>query len=497
MSFFTPKNNYWSSEWLFVLAAVGSAAGLGNVWRFPYLAYENGGAVFFVAYLVCLALIGFPILISELGIGQSTGKSAPEAMASVTKNNIFRFIGWMGVLSGAVVVSYYTVVMAWSANYLKFAPTLAWGEDTKNFFFNDFLQLSDGVETIGGFVPALVIATALIYVVLYFTLWKGVDSISIVAKFITPLPFILVTILAINALSLDGSIEGLRFIFVPEWSKLGDLSIWIAAASQVFFTLTLGFGTMFAYGALLKKDVDLVKTTAAVIIGDTFMSIIASTAIFGTLGYMASNQGVELTEVVASGVGLAFIVFPAALNLLPLAPDVFASFFFFSLFALALTSNLSLMQAVIGAIQDRWPCWRRHVTVAVIAILFFVASLFYTRANGLYLLDIVDHFVVNYALVAVGLLEMLAIGWWYNADKLRNALNEQAKIKLGNIFPWTLKIIVPLTLTYLIYNAASADLSANYESYPTESLLAYGVGTLVLIVLGGIALAKLVKECRL
>ena len=465
----------WPGHWTFVLAAVGSAAGLGNVWRFPYLAYEHGGAAFFIAYILCLVLVGFPLLLMENTMGQKTKKAAGEAMAAAHKSGVFRSIGFWGVLAASVVMGYYAVVMSWSVNFLVAAPSLAWAGDAKVFFFENILHLSDNISEKGEFLPHLLLGLLAVWTAIFLSLSRGMKSIATVVTYITPLPFFFLGILAINGLFLENAAEGLSFFFLPVFEKLLSFDLWIAAISQVFFTLTLGFGVMFAYGALLKKKTDIIAAVKAVIIGDTLVSFISGIAIFSTLGYMAGQQGVPVSEVVAGGPGLAFVVFPSALSILPFGNSLFAILFFLTLLTLAITSAISLVQAIISMISDY--CSVKNHTLVVFLVCAFLAasSLLYARSNGLYILDIVDHYIVNYGLVAVGLAEVIVLGWVFGSQKIQKYANRHAKKPLGNWYNFSVRYFVPFVLAAVLGNSITNDLSRPYEGYASEALFSYGV----------------------
>lgn len=482
----------WPSWKIFVLAAVGSAAGLGNIWRFPYMAYEYGGATFFVAYLVCLALIGFPILLMESAVGQETGKAAPEALAKADKRGTFRFLGFWAVLAAAGVMSYYSVITSWSINYLISAPTLAWGADTKKFFLETILNTSEGIEIWGD--PVLHVATGLllVWIFVYFILFRGMQSISRSVLFLTPLPLFCLGILAINGVFLENAGEGLSYFFVPKWEQLLNIHLWVASAAQVFFTLTLGFGVMFAYGALFQKKADLVKSAFFVVLGDTLIAFVAGIAIFSTLGYMAGKEGVPLTEVFDGGPGLAFVVFPKALNLLPIgAGNILAILFFLAILSLALTSAISLVQSVVSVAADYFPRIDYSTLVLVVCAFLFCFSLPFTFQNGQYLLDVVDHFIVQYGIVAVGFTEVLVLAWGYGAENIRSFVNTHAEYPLGRWFSFLLCFFIPIVLGSLVVQSALKDIGINYKNYSPDALFSYGIipsfSILFLAILLGIA----------
>ncbi len=486
----------WPGSWVFVLAAIGSAAGLGNVWRFPYLAFEHGGAAFFIAYIVCLAIIGFPLLLLENAMGQKTGHAAPEAMGKGDKSGFLRFIGFWGVLAAALVMSYYSVVMSWSVNYLASSPGLRFAGDASDYFFNTVLRISEGPLDFGSVVPHIFVGLLVVWLFIYFALFQGMRSITKVVTFITPLPFIFLVTMAINGAFLSNSSAGLEFFLVPDWTKLLTAQIWSAAASQVFFTLTLGFGVMFAYGALLNKKVNLVKSAAFVVIGDTLVAFCAGLAIFSTLGYMAGVKEVAVADVVAGGPGLAFVVFPEALSLLPAGGSIFASLFFITLLALALTSAISLVQAVVSVIMDYFSNWNYSIVVlGVCAVLFFMATPF-SLQSGLYLLDIVDHFILNYGLMLVGLFEAVAIGWIFGAKRLREYINKTSKTNLKGWFDIAIMVVIPLVLALLTIQSLSADLLNPYEGYDEKALFIFGLFPVIMVLLLSFALGLVAKHAK-
>ncbi|ALB22392.1 Na+-dependent transporters of the SNF family protein [Piscirickettsia salmonis] len=487
----------FSSPWIFILAAIGSAAGLGNVWRFPYLAYENGGASFFIAYLICLMIIGLPFLLLENGMGQTTAKAAPEAMGTVSRKYNFRCIGWMGVLVSMFILSYYIIIAGWVTNYAVHSPTMPWQTDSGQYFYQHFLGLTDNINQTGKFNVLTLIFVVLLYVALYFVMRRGTQGISAVALFITPIPFILLTLLAFNSLFLSGSGTGLKFFFLPDWSKLFTLKIWAAAAGQVFFTLSLGAGMMFAYGSLLDKKVNLKRAVLSIIAGDTLCSIIGGTAIFGVLGHMATTQGVPVTEVVKGGIGLAFIAYPKALSLLPVLPEVFSLAFFLALLTLAFTSMASLVEAAVAPIVQAKPSLTRAKVLLIYFTITLCFGLLFMRGNGLYMLDIIDHFTSGYMMMFVGMLEAIIIGWLYPISQLRTHLETNSSSKISPAFDWLIKLVIPPILACLLFSQLHTDLVHRYGDYPLEYLVFYGIGVMTFVIIMSIVLSRSLSHDKL
>lgn len=485
----------FSSQWAFILAAVGSAAGLGNVWRFPYLAYENGGGSFFIAYIVCLLIVGLPFLILECGMGQITGRSAPGAMARATRHGTFRFVGWVAILASFVILSYYVVIGSWTLNYAFHSLSMPWTKNANSYFFDDFLNISKGIHMPGEIIPAILMGTAAIYLLVFIAIRNGTSGIEKIAFYVTPIPFVLLIMLAINSFSLKGASTGLEFIFIPEWHKLLLLKTWFAAASQVFFTLSIGFAVMFSYGALLKQDVNIKRVALCIVAGDTLIAIIGSTVIFGVLGYMASEQNVPVQDVVKNGIGLAFVALPKALALLPHFSHLLSLAFFVSLFCLAFTSIISLFEGIVAGLMEAHLChFRRSTWLAIALIADFALGFLYFSQNGLYRLDIIDHYVSGYVLMIGGTIEALVIGWYYNARYLRLQLNQHGKSHITGLFDWLIKLILPALLILLFSKQIISEFDNNYGAYAVKYLISYGLVAAVLIVVFALFIAKIEKK---
>ena len=467
----------WSSSTIFVLAAVGSAAGLGNVWRFPYLAYEHGGAAFVLAYFSCLLLLGLPLLWLEIRSGQTTGMASPRSLVKLGGWQWGGTIGWWATGCAALVAVYYLAVMSWIGNYLWASPTMAWGNDPDNYFFNDVLQVSESVASWGGWSISVLIGILVTMGVVYWALCRGVKNLSHLVRWITPVPFLLVLLLAINASFLPGHGAGWSFFLSPDWSQWLNPRLWIDAASQVFFTLSLGFGVMLVYGSMLSAKVSARRTALAVVVGDTIMSLLAGLALFGVLGHMSLMTGQPLSEIATAGPGLALVVFPQALNLLPFAKEWLAFAFFLSLFALGITSLASLLKGVLTTIHDSFQWTEKKILTFLIPAVTALSVLIFARNNGIYVLDIVDHYVVNYGILLVGLSQSLILGWGISLQVWEHWWLG----RFGRFLGYWFRGIVPLFLVILITHNLILDMKEPYESYPLWALAVWGILPTVLL----------------
>lgn len=469
---------YWPNQWIFILAAIGSAAGLGNLWRFPFLVYEYGGAAFVIAIVVANIVIGIPLLLLEVALGQMSRHGAPDAFGSIKKS--FRYVGWIALFFGFLILTYYMVVVGWGINYFVDSFSLAWGNDTSGYFFNEVLQISDGPGTIGGVSLSVFLGLIVAYALVYFSAWKGVQSISKVVVWTATIPFVILALLIVRAVTLPGAELGLSLYLFPVWSELLNPQLWLAAFSQVFFSLSIGVGIMIAYGSLKKENSDIAGSTIWIALGNFAVSIMSGFVVFGTLGYMALSQGVPVQEVVSGGPSLAFVVFPAAINLLPALNEVVAVLFFGAFLLLAVDSAFSLFEGIATAFRDRFPTQAIKKISLLVALFTFLGSLPFATHAGLYFLDIVDHFVINYGVVIVGILQAIIVGWLWKGNSLLNYVNERSNFKIGTAWQFAIKYAVPLFLVVLLAINIVNEFRTPYEGYPVWALLYLGIIPIVL-----------------
>ncbi len=474
------KRQQWSNRASFVLAAIGSAAGLGNAWRFPYITYKFGGGAFLIPYFVALLTAGLPLLVLEFSMGQKNQLSAPSAMATI--KNKFQSFGWWVTLTAFFIVSYYAGVMGWIWDYIWGSFSVAWGNDAGSYFYNEVLQLSEGPGTLGGFSIPVLIGVILTWIAIYFILRKGTDSVGKVVWVTVTLPILLLLVLLVRSVTLPGAIEGINYYLQPDFSKIFDLEVWIAAYSQVFFTLSIGMAIMVAYASYMPKDSDVVNNALITIFANSGVSFMAGFAIFGTLGYMSQTQGVPISEVATDGVGLAFVVYPNAINMLPGGPVVagfFGIVFFLTLLTLGIDSAFSLVEPNVAAIVDKWGLNKRKVTFWVIVLLGLVSLLFATK-GGLYWLDIADYYLNNYALLLGGFFECIAIGWFYKPENLRNYFNPISEYQLGSWWDVMVKWVTPAIIIFLVgRNFINNIFFEPYGGYASKYLWMGGWGLLI------------------
>ena len=450
---------------IFLFAAIGSAVGLGNLWRFPYLTYKFGGGAFLIPYLIILLAIGIPLLILEFAVGQKMQKGPIGAFKSIDRR--FIGIGFLTALICFVVVAYYAVVMGWSLVYMmgSFLSPLPWAADSEKFFFNNVLQLTEGPSELGSLGIALLIALAAVWIAIFFCVFKGVKSVGKVVLITMPLPFILLLILFLRAITLDGALTGISYYIRPDFSLLFSADLWLAAITQVFFSLSIGMGVMVAYASFNSPKQGIARNAVAVALADTGLSLIAGFVVFGVLGHMALVGNIPIEEVATSGPSLAFVVFPEALSLLPLA-GMFSFIFFLTLFVLGLDSAFSLVEGVTTVVKDAWRKSSVAIVAFVVCALGFLSGFLFITGAGLYFLDIIDHYVNSYILISVGILQCIVIGWIYGAEKMRSYINSVSRLKIGKWWNACIKWVIPITLTLLVLTQLVTDIRIPYEGYP-------------------------------
>ncbi|SDK47872.1 neurotransmitter:Na+ symporter, NSS family [Maridesulfovibrio ferrireducens] len=465
------KRETWGSRSGFILAAVGSAIGLGNIWRFPYIVYENGGGAFLIPYFVAMLAAGIPFMILEFGLGQKFKGSAPKIFASISKR--WEWLGWWQIMVAFIIDTYYVVVIAWAMNYLILSFTQGWGMNPKDFFYGDFLHLSNSPMEVGGIQWAIFAATATAWFCTFLAVFTGVKKgIERANKIFMPLLFLLVFIFIARGLMLPGAADGLNWLFKPDFSALLKGKVWADAFGQIFYSLSIGFAIMLAYSSYLPKKSDITNNACMTVFINCGFSMLSGIMIFSVLGYMALQQGVPVSDVTSSGVGLAFITLPTAINLMPM-PVFFGVMFFLALVVAGLSSMISITEAVVSAIIDKLNVTRQKAAI-IFCLIGFLISIMFTTGSGLLLLDIVDHFVNNFGILIGGFIEIIFIAWFCDLDALSQHINTTSELKVGGLWKTCLRYIVPVMLGFMVINNFIGDLQTNYGGYSNTAIILFG-----------------------
>lgn len=488
------KRDVWSNRTAFVLASIGSAIGLGNLWRFPYVCYEFGGGTFLVAYLLCLVLAGVPLLMLEFALGKKTNQAAPGAFAAIHPR--LEWLGWFAVGVGFIICSYYSAIMSYCINYLGFSFSLAWGDNPATFFQRDVLDQtgdSSNAWNLGSFRWQIFVGLVMAWAMILFCIWKGTKTVGKVVWFTVLGPWALLILFVIRGVTLDGASDGLAFYFQPQWDLLWNFSpgpgevgaheLWLAAFSQVFFSLTVGFGVMIAYGSFIDDETCIIKNTWIIALGDALTAIVGGMAVFGALGHKAFVSGKPLAEVVDSGPGLTFATYPEIINGLPY-PILFGILFFLMLSLLAIDSAFSLVEALSAAIRDKFGLTHRKANL-IVAICGLACGFPYMFGVGIHWLDIVDHFMNFVGLSIVVLGTCLVVGWYDQPSKIRHFINDHSEGKIGIWWDLRIQLLIPAAILFMlgfeIYERIGGPYG-EFESRSQEVVFGWGVLLLVLTV---------------
>lgn len=476
----------WGSRAGFLFAAIGSAIGLGNIWRFPAVAYANGGGAFFIPYLIALLTAGIPLLILEFTMGHKYRGSAPLTLARISKRG--EWLGWWQVLVSFFISTYYPIIIAWAVSYTIFSFNLSWGSNTEAFFQKDYAQFAlVHPGEMGGMAWKVVIPLVVVWIVVFAILFKGVQKgIERANKICIPLLVVLFAIIVIRAVTLPGAAEGLDAFFKPDWGKIASGSVWVAAYGQIFFSLSIACGIMVAYASYLPRKTDITNNAFITGLSNSGFELLAGIGVFAALGFMAHSAGVSINDIAQGGPNLVFVVLPKIINTLPAFQSAFAVLFFLSIVFAGLTSLISIVEAYVSAVQDKFNISRAKA-VGWGGGIAAVLSVLYATKGGLYFLDNIDHFVNAYGVALAGLVEVILVAWVFRKlGELQKHANGISDMRLGAWWTVCLSVITPIVLGYMMIDSIRTDFKAPYSGY-SGSFLALGVAIAVLsIVLGWI-----------
>lgn len=483
------RRGAFSSRKVFIFAAIGSAVGLGNIWRFPYVAYENGGGAFLVPYLVALFCAGLPFLYLDYALGHRFRGSAPLSFARLSRPA--EAIGWWQVGVCFMIAVYYAAVIAWALRYTFFSVNTAWGDDPETFFMKDFLQTGDltvDLTVVAGVLVPMALVWLAVIVVMVVGVEKGIGLTSVVA---IPILVVAFLVLVVRSLFLPGATEGLEAFFTPDWSTLTHAGVWAAAFGQIFFSLSIGFGIMITYASYVGRDTDMTGSGTVVGLANSSFELLAGIGVFAALGFMAQAQGVAVDEVVGGGVGLAFITFPTIIGEAT-GGALIGVLFFGSLVVAGITSLVSVLEVVVSAVRDKFEM-SRPVAAAVVSIPAAAISLvFFSTASGLYVLDILDHFINQFGILLVAMVSMVVVAWSLRAlPQLADHMNRHGSVKLLLWWRLLVGVVVPIALAYLAFDSFRTVIETPYGGYPTWMIALFGWGAAASVMVAGYLLAPI------
>ncbi|XP_033978325.1 solute carrier family 6 member 4b [Trematomus bernacchii] len=481
----TDSRDKWSKKMDFLLSVIGFAVDLGNVWRFPYVCYQNGGGAFLIPYILMAIFGGVPLFYMELALGQFHRTGAISIWKHICP--IFKGIGYAICVIALYVSFYYNTIIAWALFYFyhSFSTVLPWTNcdnvwntpDCTNYFGTDNvtwtnssrspaeefytrnvleIHKSSGLRDVGGVRWQLMLCLFLIFTIVYFSLWKGVKTSGKVVWVTATLPYIVLFILLIRGATLPGAWRGVVFYLKPQWGKLLETRVWVDAAAQIFFSLGPGFGVLLALSSYNPFTNNCYRDAIVTSLVNCLTSFVSGFVIFTVLGYMAEMRQVEVEDVARDkGPSLLFITYPEAIANM-MGSTFFAIIFFVMMITLGLDSTFGGLEAIITAVLDEYPdrfSHRRELLVLGLVVVCFLGSLSTLTYGGAYVVKLLEEFGVGCSIIAVGFLEAIAVFWFYGITRFSNDVKAMLGKAPGLFWKVCWVAISPAFLAYIIVSS--------------------------------------------
>uniref|UniRef100_A0A8D2ZXY0 Transporter n=1 Tax=Scophthalmus maximus TaxID=52904 RepID=A0A8D2ZXY0_SCOMX len=521
---------HWGSKAEFILTVMGAIIGPGNIWRFPYLCYRNGGGVFFIPYILFMLTCGIPLFFLETAIGQYTSQGGITCWKKICP--LFQGMGFASHLIIIFSATSYIIIIAWAFLYLflSFSEELPWATcghywntgsnlSSAAFFFlggwfifyfsfsvhfpspssviifappnvlssHRVLKISSGIEDVGSLRWELVLCLILTWVICYFCVWKGIKSTGKAAYFTATFPFVILFILLVRGVTLPGAMDGIIYYLYPDVSRLSDPQVWMDAGTQILFSYAIGFGFLTSLGSYNTYNNNCYRDCFYLCLLNSATSIVAGFAIFSVLGFMTYEQGVDISQVAESGPGLAFIVYPRAVAMMPM-PQVWSVCFFSMIILLGLDSQFVSLECLMTSLVDLFPAYLRQGCRRELLLLAFCCTccllgFSMVTEGGIYLLQLLDHHVCSgTTLILLSFCQSVSIGWVYGADHFYGNIADMIGYRPNPLMKYCWCYITPLIcavspLIYghfrLIYFAMSFNLMYPLRGPPAGTILSF------------------------
>ncbi|KAK0162879.1 hypothetical protein PV327_006618 [Microctonus hyperodae] len=506
-----PERGTWTGKFDFLLSLLGYSVGLGNVWRFPYLCYSNGGGAFLIPFTVMLIIAGLPLMFMELSLGQYASLGPVAAFKRFSP--LLRGLGYGMVLVSSIVMLYYNLIIAWTLYYM-FASVaggsklpwsdcgLEWSTEdciepleaehctmnnnsyykrqclnstqmtamnltieniklsirrppAEEYFDHHVLGISEGIEVTGSIRPPIAACLLLAWIIVFLCLSKGVQSSGKVVYFTALFPYVVLIALFVRGILLPGAEEGILFYLTPDWRRLTSAKVWGDAAVQIFFALSPAWGGLITLSSYNKFDNNCYKDSLIVAVSNIATSFFAGLVIFSVIGFLAHELNVPVASVVDQGAGLAFIVYPEVVARLPVSP-IWSLLFFVMLLTLGLDSQFALMETVTTAILDGIPALRNFKVWVVLGVSIFgyAGGIIFTTNAGMYWLQLMDKYAANWSVLLIAISECILVAWVYGADRFLDDVQHMIgpRNKCWRFFwTWMWKVITPATLFFILF----------------------------------------------
>ncbi|CAL9696565.1 unnamed protein product [Knipowitschia caucasica] len=522
------ERGQWGNKMEFVLSVAGEIIGLGNVWRFPYLCYKNGGGAFFIPYLIFLFACGIPVFLLETALGQFTSEGGITCWRKICP--LLEGVGFATQVIVALLNVYYIIVLAWAIFYLSHSFTwdLPWAScnNTWNtnscvefqrgngsishinatspvieFWERRVLRLSSGLHHIGSLNWDLVLCLLVAWIICYFCIWKGVKSSGKVVYFTATFPYLMLVVLLIRGVTLPGASRGIYFYLYPDLSRLSDPQVWMDAGTQIFFSFAICLGCLTALGSYNKYNNNCYRDSLCLCFMNSATSFMAGFAIFSILGFMSYEQNVPISEVAESGPGLVFIAYPRAVSMMPFSP-LWACFFFIMIVFLGLDSQFVCVESLVTAMVDMYPSVfrrknRRELFILFISVVSFFMGLIMLTEGGLYVFQLFDYYAASgMCLLFVSIFETVCVAWIYGADRFYDNIEDMIGYRPGPIMKYCWLFFTPATCLGTFAFALIKYTPLKYNGVYEYPWWGYGIGwVLALSSMSCIPLWALFKLC--
>uniref|UniRef100_A0A8C6L0W6 Transporter n=1 Tax=Nothobranchius furzeri TaxID=105023 RepID=A0A8C6L0W6_NOTFU len=444
----------WGKKIDFLLSVIGFAVDLANVWRFPYLCYKNGGGAFLVPYLFFMVIAGMPLFYMELALGQYNREGA----AGVWKIcPIFKGVGFTVILISLYVGFYYNVIISWALFYLfsSFTSELPWVHCNNTWNSpncSDWAENSS-VSDIYKATPAQE----------YF---ETVAHLTFCSRLSSTMPYVVLTVLLLRGVTLPGAIDGIKAYLSVDFLRLCDAKVWIEAATQICFSLGVGFGVLIAFSSYNKFSNNCYRDAIITSSINSLTSFFSGFVVFSFLGYMSHKHNVALDKVARDGAGLVFVIYPEAIATLP-GSSVWAVIFFIMLLTLGIDSAMGGMESVITGLIDEFKFLHKHreLFTLFIVVSTFLISLFCVTSGGMYVFTLLDHFAAGTSILFGVLIEAIGIAWFYGVDRFSDDIKEMIGQRPGRYWRLCWKFVSPCFLLFMVVVSFATFNPPNYGSY--------------------------------
>lgn len=494
----TQDRETWGKKIDFLLSVIGFAVDLANVWRFPYLCYKNGGGAFLVPYLLFMVIAGMPLFYMELALGQFNREGA----AGVWKIcPILKGVGFTVILISLYVGFFYNVIIAWALHYFfsSFTTELPWthcnnswnspncsdtlsGNASASLGLNDsfrttpaaeyfergvlHLHESRGIDDLGPPRWQLTSCLLLVIVLLYFSLWKGVKTSGKVVWITATMPYVVLFALLLRGITLPGALDGIKAYLSVDFRRLCEASVWIDAATQICFSLGIGFGVLIAFSSYNQFTNNCYRDAIITTSVNSLTSFSSGFVVFSFLGYMAQKHSVPIGDVAKDGPGLIFIIYPEALATLPLS-SVWAVVFFTMLLALGIDSAMGGMESVITGLIDEFQLLHRHRELFTLFIVLatFLLSLFCVTNGGIYVFTLLDHFAAGTSILFGVLIEAIGVAWFYGVRQFSDDIKQMTGQRPSLYWRLCWKFVSPCFLLFVVVVSVVTFRPPHYGDY--------------------------------